>query len=157
MTTIREQAARGLRAGDRFEITRTFTREEVSAFAALTRDYNPIHVEPQFAAAQGLRGPVCHGLLVASLLTEIGGQLAWLASGMSFRFRAPVYPGQAVRCVLEVERLEADGRARARVQMHNPEDELVLEAELYGRLPQGEPQAVLREMLDAGDPTNPLG
>ncbi|MDY0004620.1 MAG: MaoC family dehydratase [Polyangia bacterium] len=156
MSRLRLQAAQGLAEGDRFSTTRRFTAEEVSAFAAITRDYNPIHFEEGFARARGFEGAVCHGLLVAGLLTELGGQLAWLASGMSFRFLAPVYPGDAISCELVLESLDEDGRARASASMTNQRGEPVLRAELFGRLPAAPERALLKDMLDRGDPTNLL-
>lgn len=154
MSRMRQRAARGLATGDRFTTIRRFTAEEVQAFASLTRDYNPIHFDVAFAAARGFDATICHGLLVVGLLTELGGQIAWLASGMSFRFLGPVYPGDTITCDLVIEAVEEDGRARARVAMTNQRKEAVIEAELFGRLPGPREQALLQAMLDQGDPTN---
>ncbi len=43
MSTIRSQAIDGLKVGDTFSISRTFSDQEVLAFADLSRDYNPVH------------------------------------------------------------------------------------------------------------------
>jgi acyl dehydratase len=48
---IRKKTIEGLKAGDTFSLTRTFTEKEVSLFADLTHDYNPIHFEKRFARA----------------------------------------------------------------------------------------------------------
>ncbi len=156
MPSPREKAAAGLRAGDAFVAARTVAREDVDAFAALSRDYNPVHLDPRFARAHGFRGPVAHGLLGASLVTELGGQLAWLASGMSFRFRAPVYAGDVLTCTLTIASVDERGRARATAIVANQDGATVVEAELWGVVPTGEARGVLRAMLDEGDPTNPL-
>ncbi len=71
-SSIRRKALEGLEVGDIFEVTRVFTAADVDAFEAISGDRNPVHSSPAFAAAKGFEGPVCHGLLVASLLTEIG-------------------------------------------------------------------------------------
>lgn len=156
MTGIRRRAAAGLRPGDSFTVTRTFTREEVDRFADLSRDYNPVHFDDRFARSRGFDGPVCHGLLVGSLLTEVGGQIGWLASGMSFRFRRPVYPGEAVTCDFTIAAVDERGRAHARVVARDGQGETVLEADLYGRLPGGPEREILAAMLAEGDPTNGL-
>ena len=49
-------------------------------------DINPVHFDERFAKIKNIERPICHGLLIASLLTEIGGQIGWLASGMSLKF-----------------------------------------------------------------------
>ncbi|WP_368087254.1 MaoC/PaaZ C-terminal domain-containing protein [Marinobacter sp. AC-23] len=76
MTYIREQAIRGLKAGDVFTVTRTFTENDTVAFGEISRDMNPIHYDERFAAAKDFRGKICHGLLVGGMITEVGGKLA---------------------------------------------------------------------------------
>ena len=93
MSEIRRKAIAGLKIGDSFTIRRTFTEADMTAFAGITRDYNPVHFENRFAALKNFNDRICHGLLVASMLTEVGGQIGWLASVMNFRFKKPVYFG----------------------------------------------------------------
>ena len=126
------------------------------AFAGLSRDYNPVHLEPRWADAKGFAGTVCHGLLVGSLLTEIGGQIGWLASAMAFRFRQPVYPGDTVTCRLTITELSPQNRARAEAVFVNQQGETVLEGTLDGIVPGEAERELLGRMLAEGDPTNPL-
>jgi acyl dehydratase len=154
MSVIRDRSTKGLRAGDSFSVTRRFTKEETEAFAELTRDYNPVHFEPRFAQAKGLPELICHGLLVASAVTEIGGQIGWLASGMSFRFLKPVYFGDTVTCRLTITEVDDRGRAQAEAVFRNERGEIVLEATLSGIVPGAKEREVLRAMVAEGDPTN---
>ena len=124
--------------------------------AVLSRDFNPVHFEPRFAEVKGFRQTVCHGLLVGGMLTEIGGQIGWLAAGMDFRFRKPVYRGDTITCRLVIETLESNGWAHAGAVFHNQDGQLVLEARLTGIVPGTEEQKVLSAMLAEGDPTNGL-
>ncbi|MFH1532505.1 MAG: MaoC family dehydratase, partial [Pseudomonadota bacterium] len=135
LSDIRRKAREGLEAGDVFEVTRTFTPADVAAFEDLSRDYNPVHSSRAFAAAKGFNGTVCHGLLVASLLTEIGGQLGWLAARMDLCFRRPVHPGDEITCRWEVTSLAPDLRAAAAVHIMNSNGDVVLEATITGRVP----------------------
>lgn len=153
---IRRRTIAGLKAGDAFTVRRTFGEQDMHAFAAVTRDYNPVHLEERFASAKGFAGRVCHGLLVGSMLTEIGGQIGWLASGMNFRFHKAVYFGQTITCTLTILEAGADGKAKATALFLNPDGETVLTAELYGILPGETERDVLRAMVSEGDPTNPL-
>jgi len=156
MNAMRERAAEGLQPGDRFSVTRTFTHEEVHAFARLSGDYNPVHFDQAFAELKGFRAPVAHGLLTGSLLTEIGGQIGWLAAGMNFRFRRPVYVGEAITCQWTITDIDARGRATALVSMTNPDGVVVLEADVTG-IVLGDPERQrLQQMLTEGDPTNGL-
>ena len=156
MGTMRERAASGLEPGDTFTLRRTFSEEDVTAFARISRDYNPVHFDPRYAGAKGFDGRVCHGLLVASMLTEVGGQLGWLASGMQFRFRRPVYIGESILCELTVVEIGVRGRARAEARFTNVLGQVVLEAEVTGYVPGPEERIVLKTMIQEGDPTNAI-
>jgi len=156
MSWIRRKAADGISVGDQFRITRTFTEEDVLQFAAITRDYNPIHFDDRFVAAKGIERRICHGLLVGGMVTEIGGQIGWLASGIDLRFKKPVYIGDTVTCTLTIHTIGENDRAQADAVFTNATGEVVLTAHIRGRLPNATDRKVLRQMMAEGDPTNPL-
>ncbi len=135
MSPIREKAIAGLKAGDSFTITRTFTEEETLAFGEISRDHNPVHYDDRFAGEKNLQGRICHGLLVGGMITEVGGQIGWLASGMNFRFRRPVYFDDTVACVFTITEVDERNRARAEAVLTNQHGETVIEAWLTGVLP----------------------
>ena len=154
MSDIRQKAIAGMKRGDSFTVSRTFTEQDTLAFAEISRDYNPVHFDHRFAQAKNLRGRICHGLLVASLLTEIGGQIGWLASGMNFRFKKPVYFGDTIECSLTITELDDRNRAKAEAVFRNQNDEIVLEAHLTGVVPDGPERRVMEVMMAEGDPGN---
>jgi 3-hydroxybutyryl-CoA dehydratase len=154
MSHIREKAVVGLAVGDTFAVSRTFTEQDVAQFADISRDYNPVHFDERFARVKNFDGCICHGLLVASLITEIGGQIGWLAAGMSLKFRRPVYLGDTVTCKFVITDIDAGGHAEAAAVVTNEHDIIVLEAGLTGIVPGAAEQQVMRDMLAEGDPTN---
>ncbi len=156
MAGLRERAADGLHVGDAFSTSRTFTEDDIIRFAGISRDYNPVHVDARFAKAWNFTAPICHGLLVASLATEIGGQIGWLASAANFRFKGPVYAGETITCSWTITAIDQNGRAKASVTYAKEDGVAVIEAELGGILPGDEERKVLRQMLSEGDPTNGL-
>ena len=156
MVGFRERAAEGLQVGDSFRTTRTFTDDDVTLFAQISRDYNPIHFDARFAKARNFSAPICHGLLVASLATEIGGQIGWLASAMNFRFKGPVYVGETITCSWVMTAIDQNGRAKASVTVTKEDGLTVIEAEISGIVPGVEERKVLSQMLSEGDPTNGL-
>ncbi len=156
MVGFRERAAEGLQVGDTFSTTRTFTDDDVIRFARISHDYNPVHFDDRFARAKNFSAPICHGLLVASLATEIGGQIGWLASAMNFRFRGPVYVGETITCSWVMTVIEQNGRAKASVTITKDDGTTVIEAEISGIVPGLEERRVLSQMLSEGDPTNGL-
>lgn len=154
MKELRQRAIEGLAVGDEFIVTRTFTTDEILQFARLSRDYNPVHFDEPYAQLRNFKAPVSHGLLTASLLTEIGGQIGWLASGMTFRFKRPVYADEALSCRWTITDIDERGRARAQVTTTNPDGVVVLEAETTGVIPGEAERARLAAMVAEGDPTN---
>jgi 3-hydroxybutyryl-CoA dehydratase len=153
---LRERAAEGLQVGDSFRTSRTFTEDDVILFGRISRDYNPVHFDSRFAKARNFSTPICHGLLAASLVTEIGGQIGWLASAMNFRFKGPVYVGDKILCSWVITAIDQKGRAKASVTLTKEDGVTVIEAEISGIVPGIEERKVLSQMLSEGDPTNGL-
>ena len=130
--------------------------DDVLRFARISRDYNPVHFDARFAKAKNFPAPICHGLLAASLATEIGGQIGWLASSMNFRFKGPVYVGETITCTWIMTAIDQSGRAKASVTTTKEDGVTVIEAEISGIVPGLEERKVLSRMLSEGDPTNEL-
>jgi 3-hydroxybutyryl-CoA dehydratase len=91
-------------------LVRTVTQERIDQYAAASGDYNPIHVDPAFAARSPFGGTVAHGMLllayVSTLLTQAFGR-AWLQTGaLRVKFRNPAPAGTTVAAQGRVERLE---------------------------------------------------
>lgn len=147
MIDIRKKTVQGLTTGDVLSISRTFTLEDVLAFTQISRDDNPVHSNADFIKLKGFDGPICHGLLVASMLTEIGGQIGWLASKMDLKFIRPVYVGETIMCSLEIVSIDADNRAKADVRFTNGQSEMVLFAQLNGVLPNKSERQVLNQLM----------
>lgn len=153
MSYIRQKAIAGLKLGDSFTVSRTFTEQDTKTFADVSRDYNPVHFNERFAELKNFRGRICHGLLVASMLTEIGGEIGWLATGMNFRFRKPVYFGDTIECSLTITELDDRNRAKAEAVFKNQQEEVVIEAHLTGVVPGSPERQVMQLAATEGSPT----
>jgi 3-hydroxybutyryl-CoA dehydratase len=156
MSHIRKKAIGGLDKGDTFSASRTFSEQDVIRFADISRDYNPIHCEERFSKVKNLDGLICHGLLVASLITEIGGQIGWLASGMTLEFKKPVYIGDTIKCDFTITEMGDRGRAKAVAVFTNKNNLTVLRAVLTGIVPGDREKQVMKDMMTEGDPTNKI-
>ena len=154
MSYIRRKAIEGFEVGDSFSVSRTFTERDVVDFADITRDYNPVHFDDRFAKVKNFDSRICHGLLVASILTEIGGQIGWLASEMAYSFKKPVYFCDTITCYFTITDIDDRGRARAEAVFKNQNEETVLEAHLTGIIPGSKEKRVMNAMMAEGDPTN---
>ena len=117
-------------------LVRTVTQERIDQYAAASGDYNPIHVDPAFAARSPFGGTVAHGMLllayVSTLLTQAFGR-AWLQTGaLRVKFRNPAPAGTTVTAQGRVERLE-EGHgvqyAVCAVRLENAAGEVLLSGE----------------------------
>ncbi|RLC01714.1 MAG: acyl dehydratase [Deltaproteobacteria bacterium] len=153
---IRIRAINGLTPGDVFTFQRTFTRKETLLFGDMTRDYNPVHYDERWKDEKGFKGLICHGLLVGSMICEFGGQVGWLATGMSFKFISPVYFGDTIQCAVTITKIEAEGRAKAEAVFINQDEKQVCYANMTGRLPMTKEKDILSAMVKEGDPSNQL-
>jgi 3-oxoacyl-[acyl-carrier protein] reductase len=106
----RSEAARlkfsDIEIGQVFEIERAFSREDTLNFAAVSGDFSPLHVDPAYAASTEFGDCVVHGLLLASLFSQLVGMRvpgeAALYLGQDLTFRRPVRVGEIVRAVAKV-------------------------------------------------------
>ena len=51
---------------------RTITQSDIVNFAGVSGDFNPIHMDHEFAASTPFRQPIAHGLLVLSISSGLG-------------------------------------------------------------------------------------
>jgi len=138
----------GIGPGSSARIARTFDEKDIDAFGRISGDRNPYHFDVAFAADSRFGRPIAHGLMVAAMLTEIGGQWAWLATRMTFDFLAPVYAGDTVTLKVEVVSLSQKNFAEARATWTNQDGKIVLRGTLGGY----PPTADQRTQLAAGNP-----
>jgi 3-hydroxybutyryl-CoA dehydratase len=96
---------------------RTITETDIVNFAGLSGDFNPIHIDYEFAKTTPFRKPIAHGLLVLSIGSGLGlmfppmRTLAFMRL-QEWHFREPVFIGDTLRVTAHV--LEKEGRARGR-------------------------------------------
>jgi acyl dehydratase len=96
---------------------RTITEADIVNFAGLSGDFNPIHVNHEFARSTPFRRPIAHGLLVQAIGSGLGlhappmRTLAFLVL-REWHFREPVFIGDTIRIRSRVVSKELRGRGR---------------------------------------------
>lgn len=89
-----------IRVGDTAEITHKITQDDVNLFASLTGDFNPLHVNKEYAKTTAFQKPVVHGMLSASFIsTMIGTCLPGegaLWSSQMLEFLRPAFVGDTL-------------------------------------------------------------
>ena len=96
---------------------RTVTETDVVNFAGLSGDFNPIHVDHEFAKTTPFRQPIAHGMLVMSIGSGLGTTsppvrtIAFL-SVRDWQFKGVVLVGDTIRVRTKVLAKEVRGRGR---------------------------------------------
>lgn len=98
---------------------RTIGAAEISQFAGLSGDFNPIHTDDTFAEASPFGQRIAHGLLGLTVMTGLSIRLGiWHASTIAllgiedWRFVNPIFAGDTVHARIEIvdKRLTSDGK-----------------------------------------------
>ena len=92
--------------GDTVTSTRLVTNQEVEAFAAISEDHNPLHLDPDYAATTPFGECIAHGMLTGALISAaIAMQLPGPGSiylSQNIQFREPVLLGDTLTVTLTV-------------------------------------------------------
>lgn len=95
-----------LEIGQSHETVHTIKEDDIEKFAEVSGDYNPLHMDEAFAAQTPFGKRIAHGALTASYISGIlGNNLPGpgaIFTGLSMRFRRPVYIGDEVTVRAEV-------------------------------------------------------
>lgn len=93
--------------GQSASFTKTITEEDVMKFAEVTGDYNPIHVNPEYAKTQMFGKQVAHGALSSGLISAVLGTKLFgpgiLYGGQKVQFMKPVFFGDELTAVATVK------------------------------------------------------
>jgi 3-hydroxybutyryl-CoA dehydratase len=100
------------KAGDSAEVSKTISEEDVRAFAELTGDRNPVHLDEEYAATTRFGRRIAHGMLGASLVSAVlANELPGRGSvylSQTLRFTAPVFLGDTVTARVTVKHVRED-------------------------------------------------
>ena len=98
--------------GDSAEITKTIEQSDIDAFANVTGDHNPVHVDEEFARTTRFGRRIAHGMLTASLISAVlANKLPGEGSvylGQTLQFVAPVFPGDEITARVTVLEMRED-------------------------------------------------
>jgi 3-hydroxybutyryl-CoA dehydratase len=131
-----------IEVGESAEFAKTITETDIAMFSAISGDFDPIHVDEEYAKRSPFGRRIAHGGLAMGLLSTTASIISRRAvargrKGVSvslgydrIRFLAPVYAGDTLTARYVIERLDPGrGRSHARVAIVNQRGETVLAGE----------------------------
>ena len=98
-------------------VSKTVTMADIETFAGVSGDYNPVHMDPEFASKTIFKQVIAHGLLTASYISTVFGMKmpgpGAIYVSQTLNFKAPVKVGDEVLArVIVVDLMPAKNRAR---------------------------------------------
>ena len=85
----------------------SFSQEEVNAFAEVTGDRNPIHLDQAYASKTVYKKPIIHGYLGGSVFSKIFGNHfpgeGTVYLNQQLEFRRPMYSDEQYQAILTVK------------------------------------------------------
>ena len=100
-----------LSVGQTAETMHVVGAADIEAFAAVSGDFNPVHMDEVYASATPFGGRIAHGMLAAAYISAVlGNQLPGPGAiylSQSLRFRRPVRIGDPVTARVTVKALDA--------------------------------------------------
>lgn len=101
-----------LKIGQTASIQKTYSAADVTAFAGISLDVNPIHMSDGYAKDTLFGKRIVHGILTSGLISAVlGNQLpgpGTIYLGQELKFMAPVYLGDDITATVEIVELRAD-------------------------------------------------
>lgn len=125
-------------------LQRTVTDDAIRAFAAVSGDHNPIHLDADYAAGTMFKSRIAHGAFTASLISAVLGMRlpgpGVIYFSQTLNFRGPVRIGDVVHVRLEIAELMPE-KCRARIACTcTVAGEVVLDGDAWVKVPSRLPK-----------------
>jgi 3-hydroxybutyryl-CoA dehydratase len=123
-----------LQIGEEASFTKTITETDVYLFAGISGDFNPMHVNEEFAKMTPFKTRIAHGALSQSLIAPVLGTklpgLGTVAVEISCRFKAPTFFGDTITAKAKVsEKMEKKRWVRMALTWTNQRGETIADGE----------------------------
>jgi 3-hydroxybutyryl-CoA dehydratase len=123
-----------LEVGDSAKFSKTISESDVYLFAGVTGDFNPAHVDEEYAKDTYFKTRIAHGMLTASFISTVIGTMLPGPGSIYMRqeinFLAPVKIGDTITAYAEIsEKIAGKKRVRIKTYCINQEGETVLDGE----------------------------
>lgn len=131
--------------GDERCFSKVITVEDIEAFAKVTGDFNPIHMDSQFAQKTIFGDRIAHGILsvglISAALSKFPGVIVYLAQDI--RFLKPVRPGDEIKAIATVsKKVVAHSELKLKTVCYNQRYEMVVDGEARVKVLDADKEAI---------------
>jgi 3-hydroxybutyryl-CoA dehydratase len=123
-----------LQVGDTARFSKTVSESDVYMYAGITGDFNPAHVNEEYAQDTFFKTRIVHGMLSAGFISTVIGTMLPGPGTVYMRqevsFLAPVKIGDTITAIVEVAEIMANQkRVRLKTYCTNQEHKTVVDGE----------------------------
>jgi len=129
---MQELAYADIKVGDSASVSKTITEGEIVTYAGITGDFNPVHVDAEYASKSMFHERIAHGMLVSGYISAVlgyhlpGPNTIYLGQGL--KFTAPVKIGDTVTAQATVMEKRDDKRIiKFKTTVTNQRGEIVVD------------------------------
>ncbi len=122
------------KVGERAEMTKEVTESDITSMAEITGDFNPIHIDEDFANKTRFKGCIAHGVLSAGLISAVLGMHlpgpGAIYLGQTLKYLNPVRAGDTLRAEVEVSKWRPDKKIiHLETRCSNQHNDIIVEGE----------------------------
>jgi 3-hydroxybutyryl-CoA dehydratase len=126
-----EHTPRTFSTGECASLSKTITETDVTLYAGITGDFNPVHIDAEYAKTTRFGARIAHGMLTTGLISAVLGMKlpgpGAIYLGQELKFLKPVYIGDTITARVEVLEFHAEKKILvAKTECLNHRGEIVL-------------------------------
>jgi len=103
---MKKSSTQKIKIGQTARTSKQITQTDLTLYAAVTGDFNPVHFDPVYSAQTRFKGPIAHGMIAAGVVSGlIGMKLPGPGNiylQQTLNFLAPVKVGDVITACVEV-------------------------------------------------------
>ena len=129
---MKELAYDDIKVGDSDSVSKTITEGDIVTYAGITGDFNPVHINAEYASKSMFKERIAHGMLVSGFISAVigyhlpGPNTIYLAQEVSFKL--PVKIGDTVTAEVTVTEKRDDKRIlKLKTTVTNQRGEIVVD------------------------------
>ena len=135
-----EAKLNNLHVGQKAEFTETITESMIQEFAKLSGDYNPHHIDEEYAKKTKYEKRICHGMLLASLFSKLTAMYlpgqGSLYISQTLNFVSPAFIDDVVTASGEITKISSStGIVRVKTEITNMNNNLLVSGEAIVLIP----------------------
>ncbi|MCX6125448.1 MAG: MaoC family dehydratase [Proteobacteria bacterium] len=131
---------RQLRTGEKESIVKVFTDNDLTTFAEITCDHNPMHLDDDYVGETSFGKKIAHGMHVSALISAVVGTKlpgpGTIFLSQSMTYLAPVFVGDSITAEVEVVEIARKGFVSLNLWCRNQDGVIVIEGQASVKVPR---------------------